>query len=225
MFDPITSTLGIVGLGYMFKRNRVMFIGALLLIVVVLANDIFTIELIPEFHYYGQSHPNTFHISGIIPIVYFLTAIPTELLYKYSQSKKDNLFLLVTVIVIPIIIMINLVHYFGQEQNSFIHVYNNVPKYSASQMINSKKPEVLYASTYFFNEKIFRYFLNDQITVKELNLSDNNKLPSLEKDQEIIIWPSDNVDLVKNIIRQPPIGVTVKPISNYQKLVDYILVE
>ena len=131
VFDGLISLLAIGGLIILFRSHRKLFWLMLLLSIPPIVSDIFSIEQIPEFHYYGLGHPNTPRLCQFIPWVYFLATVALSSV-KFTYSKY------VIGLLAVVISFSNLNWYFNQEKIApdFL-IYNwQVNKKSLLEMID-----------------------------------------------------------------------------------------
>lgn len=125
LFDPLTMLLALGGLIALFKRNRNLFWFSLILLIPPILSDIFSTEVIPEFHYYGLGHPNVLRVSGFIWVVIFLATYAFWWIYNkwYKQNKAETCTAIIAVLVI--ISIWNLVLYFNQKSiKPQFYIYN-----------------------------------------------------------------------------------------------------
>jgi len=125
MFDPLTVAFAAIGFVYLFIKKRFLFWIILLLLLPPLVSDIFSIEVIPEGHYYGLGHPNALRTSGFIVGILFAAVAGAWCLYCRWGKQKLAESLTVLAIVILIISYWNWQLYFNQaEINPFSFIYN-----------------------------------------------------------------------------------------------------
>ena len=125
MFDLTTVLLALVGLIYLFRKNRFLFWVLLLMLIPPYISEIFTIERIPESHYYGYGHPNALRVSGFIWVV--LLAATSGLYWAYDKwGKRYKANTLTLVGIVAVILSIWNWHlYFNQMQVSqAFYLYN-----------------------------------------------------------------------------------------------------
>lgn len=115
LFDLLTVGLAVIGSIYLFRYNRQVFWISVLLLIPPFISDVFSTEVIPEFHYYGLGHPNALRVSGLIPVVLF--ANTAALMWIYSRWGKrypaETTMSIATVAVL--VCCINYVLYFNQK--------------------------------------------------------------------------------------------------------------
>ncbi len=87
-FGPITIVLAAIGFIYLYVRKRGLFWVTFLLMFPPFVSDIFSIERISEFHYYGLGHPHALRISGWIAVILFAAAF--GLFAIYVKGKKTH---------------------------------------------------------------------------------------------------------------------------------------
>ncbi len=132
MFDPITTVLVMIGFIFLFKYKRALFYISLFLMLPAFISDIFSTEVIPDFHYYGLGHPNTLRMSGIIIIVLFVAVYGLYVLSKWIG--KDRGVIAVSCLV-GFACLINWFWYFDQAKiNRTFYIYNH--KVNRADVIN-----------------------------------------------------------------------------------------
>ena len=125
LFDPLTMLVAVVGLVYLFRRKRTAFWILLLMLAPPFVSDIFSTEVIPEFHYYGLGHPNALRVSGLIWVVLFAASAGLYSIYtKWREKHAAEAWTLIGVLVVTISIW-NLNLYFNQATiNPSFYLYN-----------------------------------------------------------------------------------------------------
>lgn len=181
-FDVLTSSLFIIGLGYLVWKRRSLgvFIGGL--VIVVLATEIITLEQIPDFHYYGLGHPNTLRISLIVPVVLFCASWTLAWLEKTVMARIGRQWALVTLAgLVVVIVSVNLHRYFYQQPNAWIHTSNYVVPMQLIAEINDSALSAIAVSPSFYELEHLKYFLNPTINIEQLPTlasCDFNNLPA-----------------------------------------------
>ncbi|MCX6816567.1 MAG: hypothetical protein NTZ93_01745 [Candidatus Beckwithbacteria bacterium] len=161
-FDPLTACLLFTGLVILFRRQRRLFFIWLLFSLTVFFSDIFSLERIPEFHYYGLGHPNILRLSGLIPLVYF------SLAFGLNQLKKISLSFMTILTVI--IIVINYLWYFQQPISRFNYYVNGAGMLELAKIINAGPYKTVATSSQIINDQRIQYFVSPQISLKLLTL-------------------------------------------------------
>lgn len=115
LVDALTTAISIIGFVYLYKKQRLVFWMLLLLFLPPFISDVFSTEVIPEFHYYGLGHPNALRVSGFIPVVLFATT--AGLMWAYDKwHKKKSLEINVALGTTAVLIcLLNFILYFNQK--------------------------------------------------------------------------------------------------------------
>lgn len=125
VFDIVTMMAAVFGLIYLFIYKRKLFLLMAILFIPPIISDIFSSEVIPDFHYYGLGHPNALRVSGFILLILFAATAAMHWAYvKWEMKVKAEM---VTLLVIPLILVCfwNWHLYFNQKdiQPNF-YLYN-----------------------------------------------------------------------------------------------------
>jgi hypothetical protein len=191
VFDWGTTLLALVGLGFGLIKFPGLSLAGILLLLTNLLNDIFTLERIPEFHYYGLGHPNTLRISTIVPVIIIFATYGLYCLGKSIKDKTNQSFFYY--LVVGAIGLINLLKYFGQDISAFNYYVNGVPVLEAVKIINDNSGAVA-ASESFIKDQRFDFFVNkkvDDISLEEVLTTDSE-----EKYQLVVIDTLGQEELV-----------------------------
>lgn len=122
--DVFISALFVGGVIYLFrKRKRLLFL-LLFLASPFFLSDIFSLERIPEFHYYGIGHPHALRLSGIIPIIILISMFGLNNALVWGERKNKYMFHPVFIIGIILISIMNLYLFFNQKANLPSYLYN-----------------------------------------------------------------------------------------------------
>ncbi|MCJ7805815.1 glycosyltransferase family 39 protein [Patescibacteria group bacterium] len=216
MFDLLTTCLMLVGVVYLWRKNKVVAYVCLFLAISPLINDIFTVEFFPEFHYYGTGHPNVLRVSGIIPIVYFLVTAGLASIKSFLSTQLDKKKVVwVLILIVGIALLINLGRYFGQTVSRFNYVINGAGEIKIAKYINKSQKHKIVLSPSLYNDIRIQYLVND----KTLEKSDT--IPSEEL---TIIKSTDNPEVIKKILAGgeiKPVEVFVNPWSEVEAVAVY----
>src|SRR5258706_1530839 len=166
MFDKGTLILFLIGLFYIYKKNKVLFLLLLFFSISPIINDILTLEKIPEFHYYGQGHPNTLRIAGIIPIIYFSIAYGFDRLKPLINSIGKEFYLYTIYAAAFCIIFFNWLYYYNQPFNGFVYNFNGAIAMNVVTTINNSQVKDVAVSPKFLQDDGFKYFINRDTSVK-----------------------------------------------------------
>ncbi len=166
-FDLITSSLFFAGLGFLWIKQRKLFLPLVLVMAFVLITEIITLERIPEFHYYGLGHPNTLRISLLVPTVIFGVMWIVQFV---STKLPKHIWRLTWIIGLTILIaIINVNHYFNQKSNVWIYATNFVIPMKVITMLNEQKPKHVALSKSLYEVQHIRYFLDPHIAVEKMS--------------------------------------------------------
>jgi 4-amino-4-deoxy-L-arabinose transferase-like glycosyltransferase len=167
MFDPITVMLAVIGLVYFLIKKRNIFFFLVIFFLVAFANDVFSIEKIPEAHYYGLGHPNALRLSGIIPIVLFLATEIMGVIYSTWGKNKIKESVTLAGFILIIICFLNSQWYFGQKNNKFnFYVYNYTFNHGQElqlvKYLNSENKTKISASNDLATSQYVDFFLDSR---------------------------------------------------------------
>jgi 4-amino-4-deoxy-L-arabinose transferase-like glycosyltransferase len=194
LYDFISSILIISGFVLLFFKQRKFFYIFLFLSISVIVNDIFSIEVFPEYHYYGTGHPNSLRISGFIPLFYLLMGFAFVNLESLLQKINKEFSNIALIFICIFVVTLNLYMYFGQASiNPAYFVYNyrygdafalDIYKY-----INEKNIKEVYVQKPFINDQSY-FFLNKNVTLKPIGETD----------------PQRTIDLIRTSTRVVVVG-------------------
>ncbi|MBU2103380.1 MAG: glycosyltransferase family 39 protein [Candidatus Omnitrophica bacterium] len=173
-FDFLTVILLLGGIGILIKNNRWLAVCLIALILTILITEIVTLEVIPEFHYYGLGHPNTLRISLLVPLVIFSCVWALNHLQQFLQKHIANPLIsnFVIITIVLIITSINIHRYFFQKISYWTYSTNYVPVLKIVTYLNQTKPKNIVAiSPSLSNSLHFRYLLNPNIKLTKLSIS------------------------------------------------------
>jgi hypothetical protein len=176
LYDPISSVLILSGLAFLFFKQRKLFYIFLFLSLPVIVNEIFAIEIFPEFHYYGTGHPNSLRISGFIPLFYVLMGFALEALDSLLTEINEQFSNIVLIFICIFTIALNLYFYFGQQSiNPAFFMYNyrfgDAYMQDIVKFINNKNIHEIYVQKPFINGNTY-LFLNKNITLRPIDEKD-----------------------------------------------------
>jgi 4-amino-4-deoxy-L-arabinose transferase-like glycosyltransferase len=191
MFDIVTFLLFINGLIFMITKNKKLFLVTAVLSISPLINDIFSLERIPEGHYYGIGHPNTLRIAGVIPIIYFIIAFGLFKMKAFFDEQAKGFYTTMLVVVGGIVASLNWYVYFNQPFNEYVYFYNGARMLRVAEFLNKTSTKEVYISPTFIADERVKYFTSKDVamipykpkTVEQM-LSDTNSL-------ELIIFAPD----------------------------------
>lgn len=226
MFDYLSVAILVVGLIALWKKRRGLFLASVFLSIPSFANDILTIELFPEFHYYGTGHPNILRISSLIPIVYFCIAWGVKTINRAFSGPREYgkwfCWLLVAAIVI-----INWTWYFRQPISRFNYEINGVRMLKVVQLINdSKRKKVLVSSDFIKDERV-EYFLSEEISLEVFVPEPDADLLTLVPPNELVILdPRESPELSQRLIQEQGdlYNMRIQILLNPWKEIDTIVV-
>lgn len=217
-FDKITVIGFVFGLLLMFTKNKKLFLVIFLLLIASISNDVFTIERIPEFHYYGLGHPNILRISSILPAVYFSFAY--SLNYLFSKLKKEYYYQvwLMTVFLLAVTIFINFSWYYYQPLSVFNYQVNGVKFLKMVDFIKKSKEKIIYISPTIMKDDRFDYFVNKKVVLREFTPKEKTfSFDLLPKKNLVIFDPQINNDLAIDILKRKD---ELSSIVNFQWLLN-----
>jgi hypothetical protein len=205
LYDPITSILVILGAIFLLRKQRKMFLALMFLLIPVIANDIFSIEIFPEFHDYGIGHPNSLRISGLIPLFYLLVAYAFENLKPIVLKMSKEFYNIALFSVCFVVIVVNLYGYFAQQSiNLTFFVYNykygngfNIDTYN---YLNKTNYQEVFVPKDFIDGPV-AFFLHDPKALTPVEVDDTKEALSLiSASKTLIISPAFHLDFAKNLI-------------------------
>ena len=202
LFDFLTTTAALAGMLYLLRKPSTRILGAttLILALLTLFNDLFTIEFIPDFRYYGQGHPNTLRVFAFIPLMYFWVAFSWEWLRQHCSNQR--LYYMIMLSAASLAVLVNLVWYFDQNARSLPYMYNyqvNRAKEVTAAKLTNQLPD---GSTVFVSQTLlesphFSLLQNPALTIalqadapEPANLSSNQALLVISTDvpDELVSW-------------------------------------
>lgn len=227
MFDPITVGVAFVGLTALFFRKRQLFFLSLFLAIPTFANDIFSVEFFPEFHYYGTGHPNTLRISTFVPIFLFWFAWGLATVEFLATKIGKYVPIFITSLISLVIIYLNWGWYFNQPISRFNYVVNGVRVLKIVNFLNKNKPANVLLSKSFFEDPRVAYFLDKKIAPELFNPQEKETLEAVEENKLIIIDPQQNPNLAKELIgisQSRQINIDVRPLINPWREIEALIV-
>lgn len=179
VFDTVTLIFSVIGLLALAKRQRSLFFISFFLCLPAVINDIFSLERIPEFHYYGLGHPNTFRIAGLIPIIYFWLAEGIDRLQSLSM-KISKYAPVISGVIVGSIVIINWHNYFDQFSLKpafylYNYEYNGQRMLNIARRINESSAAEVQLSPSFVSDIRISYFTRKNVAVFSF-------MPNSEKD-------------------------------------------
>ena len=176
LYDYVSSTLIISGFIWLFFKQRKLFYIFLFLSLPIIANEIFAIEVFPEFHYYGTGHPNSLRISGFIPLFYLLMGFALAALDSLLVKINKQLSNIALISICIFTVAVNLYFYFGQlsiNPTFFMYNYRFGDAYMQDivKFINNKNIHEIYVQKPFINGNTY-LFLNKNIKLIPINEKD-----------------------------------------------------
>jgi len=178
MYDLSVVGMSIVGCIYLFKKNKPIALALLILMIPSFVNDIFSIELIPEFHYYGTGHPSATRTLGLIPLMMVLCtfgyyAIDRALELFCGFPGKTRVFILGSIVGISM--YFNWVWYFQQPPSKYLYNANMVRMIDAANFANlaAKNGEKTIAlSKSLLNDQRVDYFIDRSLNILPLDINE-----------------------------------------------------
>ena len=203
MFDIISTVLYFIGVVVLFKKNKTFLIVSVLFILFALINDFFTVEIFPEFHFYGTGHPNLLRISGIIPIIYIwiaygLTGLQ-KIMNKLSQAYAKTFY----ISIIGVILFLNWFFYFNQPLywNVYNYKFNGARMIRIAQYMNNASQQTFFISNSFILDGRVRFFIEKNKHLVPFTLTDlSTTTRELEQHTITIIDPEENTQLAQSLV-------------------------
>lgn len=115
LFDPMTLFVAAIGCIALFQKKRFLFWCVLILLIPPFVSDLFSTEVIPDFHYYGLGHPNALRVSGWIPVILFAATAGVEWLYTQGEKKHFSETIIGIGLLVGTICVWNTLLYFNQK--------------------------------------------------------------------------------------------------------------
>ena len=203
VFDYLTTGLFLLGAVVLFKNKRYLLFSGLFLATPIFLNDILSLEIIPEGHYYGLGHPNLLRVSGLIPIVYFILGWGLEEIDKKLSviEKTVPIFLIGTLTLITI--FISWEWYFNQPPNQYIYKVNSVRSLSVAEVINKSYRNKVYLSPTFADDQTINYFVRKNIELETFLIKSNSfSLTQLPTSSLTIIDPALNPNYATDLVNK-----------------------
>ncbi len=125
IFNPLTTILAILGFVYLFRKKRALFWLLWLMYLPAFSSDIFSSEVIPDFHYYGLGHPNALRVSGIIGVILFAATFGISRVYQWTSKRKAVYGTIAVVVILCLNSLGNWLSYFNQEKSALGMYYYN----------------------------------------------------------------------------------------------------
>jgi 4-amino-4-deoxy-L-arabinose transferase-like glycosyltransferase len=231
MFDILTGLVLIVGLIYLFKNKRKIFWVSLFFIIPFIINDIFSLERIPEFHYYGIGHPNTYRLSGIIPIFYFWVAWGFKVINKSLTGAKSYISYIQTLLVF-FIVFVNTNRYFNQAKVNqgffqYNYIFNGVASIKAADFIKNSGLNKVKLTKSFASDPRINYFSGEKVKFDIFNPESETQALSIIQSEELtLIDPKDNPELSKKLVsdwQENPTLYFLKIVKNPFGDVDFLV--
>lgn len=233
LYDFLSSILIVSGFALLFLKKRKLFYLLIFLFLPVIVNEIFAIEVFPEFHYYGTGHPNSLRISGFIPLFYLLIGFALVNLESLLQKVSKQLSNIALFSVCVIAAVINLYSYFGQQSvNPMFFVYNYRYGDAFSQdtfnFINEKNMSEVYVQKAFINSRA-DFFLKKSTSLKAIDEKNIPEVLNLIANSKIVIINAfidtiENTDFVNKLMekvqeRKIPYGRLSTPFGPYGAII------
>ncbi len=175
MFDYITTGFFLVGLGFLFRKQKVMFFVLLFMFLIPVVSDIFAKESGPATGgpnaFNGFGHPNTMRIEGFIPLVLLGASFGVDFVYNKLQRVNLGIFMYG---LIAFSAFINYSNYFNQQPNGYTESVNGVNELFVTNYINNNlMGKKVYMSPDLINGNFLQFFIKDK---KSLLLFNPNSL-------------------------------------------------
>lgn len=227
MFDYLSVGILTVGLIALWKKRKDLFLASIFLSIPSFVNDIFTIELFPEFHYYGTGHPNILRISTLIPIVYFCIAWGLKTVREMSSGLKEQYSKWLCWSFAIAIVVINWTWYFKQPISRFNYEINGVRMLKVVQLINDSERKKVFVSPSFIKDERVEYFLGEGIFLETFAPGPGvDLLTSIPSDELIILDPRESSEFSQKLIREKEnlYNMRINVLTNPWNEIDVIVV-
>lgn len=227
MFDKGTLILFLIGIYFFLRGNKPLFLVLLFFIISPIVNDIFTLERIPEFHYYGEGHPNTLRIAGIIPILYFIVAYGIDKLKPYLDSVLKEISLIFLYLFVLGIIIFNWNAYFNQPFNGYDYNFNGAITMNVVNEINISKVQEVALSPELLQDERLRFFTTRNVVFKKFGPhSYSDSLNQINENEMTIFDPRYNRQLFQQLLyyaqKEPP-GLETFPLLSPLNTIDAVV--
>ncbi|MEK7571222.1 MAG: glycosyltransferase family 39 protein [Patescibacteria group bacterium] len=222
-FDFATFLIFLIGIPFLFKRNRRLLLILLIIAISPILNDILSLERIPEGHYYGLGHPNTLRIAGIIPIVYFVIAFALNEIKPFLDGMGKGIYTATIIFISFFIMMINWNLYFNQTISDYNYKFNGAIVLNIVNIINRSPINEVYVSSNIVSDGRFEFLINRDKKIYNFKAEDfENDLAIIKANKVTILSPENNEiaeklanyvannykDSVKMQVLNSPIGTT-----------------
>lgn len=230
IFDIVTFLFFINGLIFLLTKNRNLFLLISILSISPLVNDIFSLERIPEGHYYGIGHPNTLRIAGIIPIIYFIVAFGLNKIKPFFDEQAKGFYATVLILIATVVIFLNWSSYFGQPFNDYVYFYNGVKMLHVADVLNNTSAKTVYLSPSFINEDRVKYFMKRDVNIVSYTPKTADQILMDSESKEMIIIDPDfdeklGKDLWEKIKTQPELlNGRIKLLTSPDNKIDSIII-
>lgn len=223
MFDLATVILSLVGLLYIFIKNRNLFWLLILLFLPPLLSDVFAHERIPEFHYPGIGHPHAMRTSGFIITTLFTATAAFYWIYEHWSKKRLTEILTVMSIGLLVICYWNWHLYFNQNQVSpgayFFNYKNNYVQASKTAHYLNTLPEQKITITKNLVDTInFKFFIDvkKQLNILDLTGTESAKMIIEASDITVIDVTEKTIPLLNSLDNNTLVsmGYTVQMLKN-----------
>lgn len=226
IFDPLTSLLALVGLVFLFVKNRKLFFICLIALVPPFVNDIFSAEFFPEFHYYGTGHPNTLRVAGLIPIIIFLAVYGINILQGkvagISHYSKYFAF-----IIVAIVCLINFNWYYSQPYSDFNYYINGMPQLKIIDYIKKNNFNEVAMTKELSEDTRIQYFIPKTTKLSAFTPDEKKDLEQIPKGMPLFIDSKVDpnfIQLLTNRADMSKYGVLVETINDPLKRVETVVI-
>jgi hypothetical protein len=175
MYDILIVCMSVVGCIYLFRKNKPLGIALIFLMIPSFINDIFSIELIPEFHYYGTGHPSATRTLGLIPIMMVFCSFGYYALYQFMERMKfaEPIRIFILILLIGGSMYFNWSWYYAQPPSRYLYEANEVRRIDAALFANhaAKLGEKTIAiSKSLLDDQRVSYFIDKSLIVIPLDI-------------------------------------------------------
>jgi len=169
MYDPVFVSISLIGVWYLVRKQKKLAIAGLFFMIPSFVNDIFSIELFPEFHFAGTGHPSATRVLGLIPIMIVFFSAGFSFLERvsfFNKGKGRYIGWIISGSLVAITVFINWRLYFNQPPSEFIYKANKVQMIDAVTFINRAATFNTFTvamSDSIFNDQRVQYFSDPKV--------------------------------------------------------------
>lgn len=227
-FDFATFLIFLIGIVFLFKRNKFLLLILLILSISPIFNDFLALERIPEGHYYGIGHPNTLRIAGIIPIVYFVIAFALNSIKPFFEGMGKGIYTTVMALIAFFLIIVNWNLYFNQPISNYNYKFNGAIILNIVNLINRSPINEVYVSSDVTADARFEYLIHKDKKIHSFN-PDNfeNDLAIIKANKVTILNPTNYNDiavkLANHVMANYKDSIRIQVLNSYLNTTDAVI--